>query len=69
MKYHYFCGACGHKFVSDTPAFDENGLHNNISCPECGAWDIYADTPEGAAESVRDQLSYEAAVEEWSEQE
>lgn len=25
-EYHYFCGACGHRFTSDKPERNENGL-------------------------------------------
>ena len=63
-KYFYFCGCCGHYFKSDIPELNEHGLPSSISCPECGAWDIYPDTAEGARQSVKDQLAHENAVEE-----
>lgn len=59
MTYKYFCGCCGHKFTSDKPERDSKGFLNDIPCPECGAWDVYPDTPAGSAASVRDQLDYE----------
>lgn len=59
MTYKYFCGNCGRHFTSDKPEYEPNGRLNDIPCPECGAWDVYPDTTEGAAASVRDQLDYE----------
>lgn len=59
MTYRYFCGNCGKHFSSAIPERDSKGYLNDIPCPECGAWDTYPDTPEGAAASVRDELDYE----------
>lgn len=67
MTYKYFCGDCGHHFTSNKPERDENGFLNDISCPECGAWDVYPDTDAGATASVRDQTGYENAVESWED--
>lgn len=58
------CGSCGHLFASEIPLKDERGLSNDVACPECGAWDIYPDTAAGAAQSMRDQLSYEEEAEQ-----
>jgi DNA-directed RNA polymerase subunit RPC12/RpoP len=55
----YFCGCCGHHFESAAPERDANGYLNEIACPDCGAHDIYADTPDGAEQSVKDQTAYE----------
>lgn len=60
--YKYFCGGCGHRFTDPRPERDENGLLNEIACPNCGAWDIYQDTPAGAAASVADQIAYENKI-------
>lgn len=67
--YKYFCGECGHKFESDMPELDKNGLHNDIPCPACGSWNIYVDTEEGAARSVEDLTDYENSISGWNEEE
>ena len=58
--YSYFCGCCGHRFEHELPERDGHGILNEIACPECGARDVYPDTPAGAAASARDQMEYEA---------
>lgn len=58
MKYHYFCNECGHRFESELPERDANGLLNDVWCPECGGLNVYPDTPEGAAASARETLDY-----------
>lgn len=63
MKYKCFCGCCGYHFESDTPLKDADGISNDIWCPECGAWEIYPGTIEGAAESVRNEIAYQAEIE------
>ena len=67
MSYKYFCGCCGYRFTSGKPERDENGFLNDISCPDCGAWDVYPDTDAGANASVKDQMEYESEVEAWEE--
>ena len=67
MKYKYFCGCCGHHFVNSLPERDERGYLNSIPCPECGAWDIYPDTPDGANQSVKDLTDYENKIIAWEE--
>ena len=62
MKYHYFCGECGHRFDSDLPERDANGLHNDVWCPECGGYNVYPDTPDGAAQSAKDEIEYQAQL-------
>lgn len=62
-KYNYFCDCCGRHFESDLPEKDEHGLSNEISCPHCGAWDIYPDTEEARMESVRRFSDYEVSQE------
>ena len=69
MTYKYFCDNCGRHFASDLPERDSRGCLNDIPCPHCGAWDIYPDTPGGAAASVRDQLDYENRLREWADDE
>lgn len=59
MAYKYFCGECGHRFESNLPERDANGLHNDIWCPECGGMNVYADTPEGAEQSAKDEIEYQ----------
>ena len=68
MAYKYFCNSCGWRFESETPEYDEEGLHNDIPCPHCGAWDIYPDTPEGSADSIRHQTEYENKVAIWGDE-
>lgn len=48
----YFCNCCGKHFESDLPELD-------VYCPECGVYDIYSDTAEGAAQSIKDITAYE----------
>ncbi len=67
MTYKYFCGNCGKHFASEKPERDASGLLNDIPCPECGAWDVYADTTAGATASVRDQTDYENRLSEREE--
>lgn len=67
MRYKYFCNSCGCRFESETPEYDEEGLRNDIPCPHCGAWDIYADTLEGSAQAVRHQTEYENKTSLWEE--
>lgn len=62
MKYKYFCGSCGRRFESDVPFTDKNGIHNDIWCPECGAVDIFEDTPEGAGMSAGIEIGYQAEL-------
>jgi predicted ATP-dependent serine protease len=50
----YFCNDCGAVFE----AFEKDP-----SCGECGSWDTYENTPEGAAASRRSTTEYENAVE------
>jgi len=69
MNYKYFCGCCGHEFDSELPLKNEKGWHNEVCCPECGAWDIYERTPAGAAQSVKDELQYQAEISEWEDDE
>ena len=57
--YKYFCGCCGKHFESEFPERNEMGLHNEITCPNCGVYDIYPDTPEGSAQSIKDLTDYE----------
>lgn len=65
--YKYFCDDCGYKFSSDIPERNEFGLHNDIACPHCGSWCIYADDDAGRAESLRIELEYEEKAEGWYE--
>lgn len=58
----YFCDSCGFRFESDNP--DEL----SISCPDCGCWDIYPDTPEGAAASVKARTEYENTQIAWEDE-
>ena len=67
IQYKYFCDSCGARFESETPFYTKDGLHSEISCPHCGAWDIYEDTAAGAAESVRALTEYENRISEWEE--
>lgn len=60
--YKYFCGCCGKHFESKIPEKDADGFLSHIPCPYCGAWDIYVDSPEGAAQSCTDQSKYEDAL-------
>lgn len=48
-KYKYFCNCCGWRFESDLPEKDEHGFDNEISCPHCGCWGVYLETPENLA--------------------
>lgn len=57
--YKFFCGNCGKKFSSETPERDAHGFLSDISCPNCGAWDVYPDTKDGAAQSIKDLMDYE----------
>ena len=66
--YKYFCNCCDHRFESPLPERNEAGLLNAISCPECGAWDVYPDTAEGAAQSVKAQVGYENKLMEWEDE-
>ena len=66
-RYKYFCDCCGAHFESDMPFLNENGLHNEISCPHCGAWDVYEDTAAGAAASIRALTERENKLLEWEE--
>lgn len=59
MTFRYFCHECGHCFASNKPERDDNGFLNDISCPECGAWNVYPDTDAGAAASVKELTEYE----------
>ena len=68
MTYKYFCNECGHHFTSNKPERDENGFLNDISCPECGGWNVYPDTDAGAAASVKEQTEYENEIYEVAEE-
>lgn len=59
--YPLFCGDCGNYFESESPLRDHRGMPNDISCPFCGAVNIYPDTPEGAAQSVLNELEYKSS--------
>lgn len=63
--YKYFCDSCGYHFTDPRPERDERGLLNDISCPRCGAWEIYTDDERGARDSVRDLTEYENKIREW----
>lgn len=56
----YFCNACGAHFES-------NDNENDAICPNCGCYDIYSDTAEGAARSVKDMTDYENTQELWED--
>lgn len=60
--YPLFCGDCGNYFTSEIPLRNQRGMLNDISCPTCGGWNVYPDTPEGAAQSVRDEIAYQNEV-------
>ena len=62
MAYKYFCDSCGFRFESDNPN------EFSISCPDCGAWDVYPDTEEGAAQSRRSLTEYENAQSAWEDE-
>lgn len=66
-RYNYFCGCCGTRFSSEKPLLDHLGLRNDIPCPECGAWDIYANDAQGAADSRRNEAEYEATQIAWED--
>lgn len=61
--FKYFCNCCGTHFTNEFPERDHLGLLNDITCPRCGVYDIYTDTPEGAAQSVKDLTDYENKIE------
>lgn len=65
--FKYFCENCGARFMHVQPERDENGLINDIFCPHCGDRDIYPDTSEGAAQSIRNLNKYEASLMAWAE--
>lgn len=65
--YRYFCNNCGVKFMFELPEKDKLGLFNNIVCPRCGGYDVYPDTPEGAAASVRHTIEYENELIAWED--
>jgi DNA-directed RNA polymerase subunit RPC12/RpoP len=65
--YKYFCNSCGTHFEQELPERDENGLLNDIVCPNCGIYDIYTDTTEGAAQSVKDLSNYENIMNLWED--
>ena len=65
--YKYFCNSCGTHFEQELPERDENGLLNDIVCPNCGTYDIYTDTIEGAAQSVKDLSDYENIMNLWED--
>lgn len=48
-----FCGECGNHF-------NAMGAEWGAYCPRCGGYEVYNDTPEGAAESIRELNRYEA---------
>lgn len=48
----YFCGECGNRFAQATKW--------SAYCPNCGGYNVYEDTPEGAAESIKELNRYEA---------
>lgn len=54
-KYSRFCESCGHYY---------NGGER---CPDCGSWDTYENTAEGAAASVRALTKYEQEAARWTE--
>ena len=54
----YFCNTCGLRFESG-PERDENGMLNDICCPNGCGWNVYPDTVEGRAQSVLDLTEYE----------
>lgn len=56
----YFCDTCGERFESDRPFIE-------LSCPNCGCYDIYEDTPEGSLENVRSLNAYEAELILWED--
>lgn len=68
MTYKYFCEECGEHFDSTLPERDRNGILNEISCPNCGCWCVYLDTPEGAETSIRDMNEYEANQIKWEDE-
>lgn len=51
----YFCNTCGLHFESEKT--------DNVTCPNCGVYDIYPDTAEGASQSVKDLTDYENEIE------
>lgn len=57
--YRYFCNECGTRFMFNLPERDDLGLLNDIVCPRCGGYNVYPDTPAGAAASVRHTMQYE----------
>lgn len=63
-KYKYFCNSCGKKFESNLPEKDKLGLLNDIVCPKCGAYDIYADTEEGNKLAFKHFCEYENYINE-----
>ena len=56
--YNYFCNCCGKRFENPLPEKDEKGFNNSIMCPECGAYDVYPNTEEGARQSIIDDGFY-----------
>lgn len=67
--YKYFCNYCGHRFESDLPERNENGFLNDLYCPKCGDMDVYPDTPEGAAASVKATMDDENTLLAWDDEE
>ena len=63
--YKYFCNNCGNHFENELPLKNHLGLLNDIVCPKCGAYEIYPDTAEGAAQSVDDTIAYENELIAW----
>ena len=58
--YKFFCNYCGYHFKDSTPPKDHGLI--DVVCPVCGSYDIYPDTPEGAAQSVKDMTAYENSL-------
>lgn len=65
--YKYFCNSCGYRFKSNLSERDENGILNEISCPHCGAWDIYPDTINGSRQAVKHLTEHENKLDLWDE--
>ena len=64
----YFCDCCGTRFEAFPKPINEF-LMEDVRCPECGVFDVYEDTPEGAAESVRALTGYENKQMLWEDEE
>lgn len=62
----YFCNMCGHRFEAG-PERDENGMPNDICCPGGCGWNVYPDTLEGRAQSVRDLTEHENVLLDWED--